>query len=66
MFGFNRQAISMGEIYRLDTRDKSRLPLAVMHSVATVRKRRTSVRRAPVSYESRRRRVRIGYVYATS
>jgi hypothetical protein len=35
MFGFNRQAISMGEIYRL-TRDKSRLPLAVMRSGAMV------------------------------
>jgi hypothetical protein len=34
MFRFDRQAIIVGEIYRLDTRDKSRLPLALMHAVA--------------------------------
>jgi hypothetical protein len=36
MFRFNRYAISMEEIYRLDARDKSRLHVAVMHSVAMV------------------------------
>jgi len=51
MFGFNRQAISMGEIYKAHSGQVS--PASCGDALRCHgRRRRTSARRAPVSYES--------------